>query len=250
MLILSWNVNGIRSAIKKGLKTLVDSKRYDIILLQEVKTDYIPLEIEDSGYLSYLFPSKAKKGYSGTATLSKSKPMSFRYGIGVEKFDSEGMVITLEFDGFYVVNVYFPHSRRDLSRLGFKLEFDEAMEKFSKELSKHKPVVIGGDFNVAHQDIDIARPKDNEGNAGFTREEREWFSRFLKSGYVDAYRLFVKDGGHYTWWTYRFNAKSNNIGWRIDYFVVSNGLKDSLNGAGILKDVLGSDHVPVYLDMN
>ncbi len=250
MLLLSWNVNGIRSAIKKDLKPVIDSKKYDVILIQESKADYVPIELSDSLYHPYVFFARAKKGYSGTMAFSKLEPLSVKYGIEEKKFDDEGRVLTLEFEEFYLVNAYFPNSRRDLSRLDFKGEFNERMLCFLEKLRKSKPVIVCGDFNVAHEDIDIARPKDNANNAGFTTEERAWFTSLIKHGYIDTYRAFVKDGGHYTWWTYRFDAKARNIGWRIDYFVTSNELKDRLTGAGILDKINGSDHVPIYLRLD
>ncbi len=249
MLLLSWNVNGIRSAIKKDLKTVFNCKKYDVILIQESKSDYIPIELSDSGYHPYVFFAKSKKGYSGTMSFSKSEPLTVRYGIGDKKFDDEGRVLTLEFKEFYLVNAYFPNSRRDLSRLDFKLEFNDKILHFLEDLRKVKPIVICGDFNVAHEEIDIARPKDNINNAGFTEIERAWFTSLLERGYTDTYRYFIKESGHYTWWSYRFDAKTRNIGWRIDYFVVSNELKNRLSAAGILDKINGSDHVPVYLEL-
>lgn len=248
MLLLSWNVNGIRSVLKKGLLSLVESGKYDVLMFQEAKADILPLEMHIDGYSPFIFSSKTRRGYSGTITLTKETPKSVIYGIDKEKFDDEGRVLTIELEKFYVVNAYFPNSRRDLSRLGFKLEFNKNLEKFLQRLREKKPVIIGGDFNVAHEEIDIARPKENVNNAGFTDQERASFTEFLKSGYCDSYRLFVKDGGHYTWWSYRANVRSKNIGWRIDYFVVSNDLEKRVKDAGISKDVLGSDHAPIYLE--
>jgi exodeoxyribonuclease-3 len=248
MRLLSWNVNGIRSALRSGLSPIIESAEYEAIMLQESKADVIPLDIRTNNYIPYVFTAK-KKGYSGTVTLTKTEPLSHIHGIGESKFDREGRVLTLEFKNFYLVNAYFPNSRRDLSRLSFKLEFDKKIEDFIEGLRAKKPIIICGDFNVAHQEIDIARPKSNTKNAGFTAEERAWFTDFLKKGYLDSYRLFVKEGGHYTWWSYRFDAKKRNIGWRIDYFVVSKELLNDVKGVGILTDVVGSDHVPVYIDI-
>ncbi len=249
MKIVSWNVNGIRSALKKGLYDFVEAGDYDLIMLQEIKNDSVPLQLSNLGYHAYMSPSH-KKGYSGTLSLTRRKPLSFGYGIGNNSFDSESRVITLEMGDFYVVNVYFPNSRRDLSRLDFKLKFDEAFKEFVDGLKAKKPVVVGGDFNVAHTELDIARPKDNEGNAGFTKEERGWFGSFLAAGYIDTYRMFVKDGGHYSWWTYRSDARERNIGWRIDYIVVSEEVRKAVKVADIFEDVSGSDHAPVYLELD
>ena len=249
MIILSWNINGIRSAAKKDLLPLITSHEYDILAFQEIKSDVLPLAIRSDDYEPFIFPSTTKKGYSGTLILTRIKPLSVIYGIGVDKFDSEGRVLTIELPSFYLINAYFPNSRRDLSRLKFKLEFDAAIESYMERLSNKKPVVLCGDLNVAHTELDIARPAENAGNAGFTPKERRWLTSLLKKGYLDTYRIFVKDGGHYTWWTYRFDARTKNIGWRIDYFLVSNGLKDRPAGAGILNNMTGSDHAPVWLEL-
>ncbi len=249
MRLLSWNVNGIRSALGKGLKPIVDSHEYDMLMFQEVKTDSLPLGVAYDPYTAYLFDAKARRGYSGVMTLTKRSPINVIYGIGLKKFDAEGRVITLEMPAFYVINAYFPNSRRDLSRLDFKIEFDRAFSVFADGLRKKKPVIICGDFNVAHEERDIARPKENEENAGFTRRERAWFTRFVRSGYTDAYRMFVSAGGNYTWWTYRFGAREKNIGWRIDYFLVSNDLCGKTAAAGILNNIKGSDHAPIYLEL-
>ncbi len=245
MELVSWNVNGIRSALKKGLLQFVNSEKYDVILLQEIKADKPPIEFSQK-YKAYINPAK-RKGYSGTMTLTKTEPLSVSYGIGIDKYDQEGRVITTEFKDFYVINVYFPNAQHGLVRLDYKLDFNDEFEKFTEKLRKKKPVIIGGDFNVAHEEIDIARPKDNVNNPGFTPQERDWMTHFLSLGYIDTYRMFVKEGGHYSWWTYRFNARAKNIGWRIDYFVVSKELENRVKKADILKDVYGSDHAPVYL---
>lgn len=249
MIVLSWNVNGLRSSLSKGLINFLKKGKYDIVMLQEIKTDVIPLSLNTLGYHSQMLPSM-RKGYSGTLSLTRQKPLSVAYGIREDKFDSESRVITVETDDFYAVNVYFPNSRRDLSRLNFKLEFDEKFEAFVQTLDKKKPVIIGGDFNTAHTELDIARPKENDGNAGFTPEEKAWMDDFLKSGYTDTYRLFNKTGGHYTWWTYRANARSKNIGWRIDYILVSNSLRKNVKSAGIYETVEGSDHAPIYVEID
>ncbi|MGC8969995.1 MAG: exodeoxyribonuclease III [Conexivisphaera sp.] len=248
MRIASWNINGIRSAMRKGLMDFL-GRGFDLVLLQEVKSDSVPLDLySGTGYNVYLNPSR-RRGYSGTMTLSKVRPLSVSYGMGDPVFDGEGRVITMELDEYYVINVYFPNAQEGLTRLGYKLEFDRKFEDFAQGLRSRKPLVIGGDFNVAHTELDIARPKENVNHAGFTPQEREWMTHFLSLGYVDTFRMFYSDGGHYTWWSYRFNARSRNVGWRIDYILVSEELRDRVKGAGILEDVLGSDHAPVWAEI-
>jgi len=244
--IVSWNVNGLRAALKKGLLNFVKSENADVYCFQEIKTNDAPLELEGAGYDLFLNPAR-KSGYSGTLTLTRVKPKAAFNGMGIPEFDEEGRVQVLEFDTLYVVNSYFPNAQHGLTRLGYKLKFDAAFAEFAEKLRSKKPLITCGDFNVAHQEIDIARPKDNEGNAGFTQEERNWMSEFLKKGYVDTFRLFVKDGGHYSWWSYRFNAREKNIGWRIDYFLVSSELLQRVLSSTILDSVDGSDHAPVEL---
>jgi exodeoxyribonuclease-3 len=245
MKLVSWNVAGLRACIAKGCLEFIKNEKADIYCFQEVKSEDVPF-IE--GYEVFNFPAK-KKGYSGTLIYSKHKPISVSYGLGEKDFDDEGRVIALEFEHFYFIGVYFPHSARDLSRLNFKLRFNKTFAEFCKKLGKKKPLVLAGDFNVAHRDIDLANPKQNMKNAGFTPQERLWFDDFLKSGYVDTFREFVKGPGNYTWWTYRFNARNRNIGWRIDYFVVSEALKNKVKSSKILKDVMGSDHCPIELEI-
>ena len=247
MRFLSWNVNGIRSALGKGLAELITSNEYDAIMMQEVKTEEVPALL-GSKYHSYLFPAE-KKGYSGVLTLAKKKPLSVTNGIGIEEFDKEGRVQTLEYEKFFLINAYFPNSRRDLSRLDYKLRFNSAVLDYFKRLNSIKPLVITGDFNVAHTELDIARSKENEGNAGFTKEERDWFSKLLDEGYVDTLRLFKKEKGNYSWWLFAFGARERNIGWRIDYFVVSKEIEELVKDAGILADRLGSDHAPVVVEI-
>ncbi|KAA8922049.1 MAG: exodeoxyribonuclease III [Thermoplasma sp.] len=244
---MSWNVNGLRAAVKNGAVSVLKGNDYFGIALQETKADNtnIPEEMYHLGYYLYNNPAK-KKGYSGTMSLVKEKPLGVSYGFESE----EGRILNLEFDKFYFINVYFPNSQHGLTRLDMKLDFDEKFLEYANELRKKKPLIICGDFNVAHEEIDIARPKDNENNAGFTKQERDWMTKFLNSGYIDTYRLFVKDGGHYSWWSYRFNARAKNIGWRIDYFVVSDDVKDRVKGADILENVTGSDHAPVTLEID
>ena len=241
--LISWNVNGIRAAKEEVLK-LIKIEKPDVIGFQEIKADEntIPKEFYDLGYLVEINPAE-KKGYSGTMSLAKKKPLAI-----LDDFeDNEGRVLALEFSDFYFINSYFPNSRRDLSRLDLKHEFNMRMLDYIKKLERKKPVAICGDFNVAHEEIDIARPKENVHNAGFTAEERSDMDLFIGSGLVDTFRIFNKEPGNYTWWSYMFNARNKNIGWRIDYFLISKKLKDKAISASILKDVKGSDHVPVKL---
>ncbi len=243
VILISWNVNGIRAAKEEALK-LIKSEKPDVIGFQEIKADEktIPKEFYDLGYEVEINPAE-KRGYSGTMSLAKKKPLAV-----LDDFeDNEGRVQTLEFSDFYFINSYFPNSRRDLSRLDLKREFNARMLDYIKKLERKKPVAICGDFNVAHEDIDIARPKENAHNAGFTAEERSDMDLFISSGLVDTFRIFNKEPGNYTWWSYMFNARNKNIGWRIDYFLISKKLKDKAVSASILKDVKGSDHVPVKL---
>ena len=248
MKIISWNVNGINSCIKKGLIDFMKKENADIYCFQEVKATK---EKMPQGLVDYHeFHSHAqKKGYSGVSVFSKIKPLSVIEGIGNKEFDSEGRTLTLEFDDFYLINVYFPHSSRELKRLDFKLEFNKLFLEFCKKLEKTKPIIIASDFNVAHKEIDLKNPKSNEKNAGFTIEERNWFDGFLNQGFIDSFREFVKEGENYTWWSYRNNARKRNIGWRIDYFILSKNLRDRLQKSDILKDILGSDHCPIGLEI-
>jgi exodeoxyribonuclease-3 len=249
--LVSWNVNGIRAAYRKGLVNFIQENGADIFCLQEIKANVedMPAELVNlEGYEKFFFPAE-KKGYSGTAVLTRLKPQNALYGMDDDIFDSEGRVITLEFEKFFLVNAYFPNSQHELKRLDFKVKFDNEIHEYLNALRSKKDVVVCGDFNVAHKEIDIANPKQNEGNAGFTHEERAWMDDFLNDGYVDTFRMFIKDGGHYTWWTYRFKARERNIGWRIDYFIVSEGMKENVKRSVILSEVKGSDHAPIQLDI-
>jgi len=242
MKILTWNVNGLRSLLDKGIpKEILE---FDIVMFQEIKTDTVPEELKTLGYEIFINPAK-RKGYSGTLTMSKVKPINVTYGIGHDEFDSEGRVISLEFKDYYVINAYFPNAQHGLTRLDYKLNFNSLIEKYLNNLSK--PKIICGDFNVAHKEIDIARPKDNINNPGFTQQERDWMTHFLDMGYVDAFRVFHKEPNRYSWWTYRFHAREKNIGWRIDYCVVSKDLLDRVKDCDILDKIYGSDHAPVYI---
>ncbi|AWR96395.1 exodeoxyribonuclease III [Acidianus sulfidivorans JP7] len=247
MRIISWNVNGLKAIMNKGFIDIVKSFDADILMFQEIKTSVVPLDLQSIGYQIFVFPAK-KKGYSGTMTLSRINPISVKYGIGVEDFDNEGRTITLEFQDYYVINSYFPNAGEELKRLDFKLEFDKKFEEYV--LGLNKPCIICGDFNVAHEEIDIARPKDNVNHAGFTPQERQWFSHFLTLGFIDTYRMFVKEGGHYSWWSYRFHAREKNIGWRIDYCVISKALESRVKKADILEKIQGSDHAPILLEIS
>ncbi len=245
MKFISWNVAGMKACVKKGCLDFLKSEKADIYCFQEVKSEDVPFL---EGYYAFNFPAK-KKGYSGTLIYTRYKPLSVAYGIGEKDFDDEGRTIAAEFEDFYLIGVYFPHSGRDLSRLNFKLRFDGVFAEFCSKLEKNKPLVILGDFNVAHTELDLANPKQNMKNAGFTPQERLWFDSFLKKGFADAFRVFTQEGGHYTWWTYRNNCRERNIGWRVDYSVVSSGLRKKLKRAWILRDVMGSDHCPIGLEM-
>jgi len=258
-------VNGIRAVLKKGFFEFLKKEKPDVLCLQEIKISDSAREKEEFSAqggpaLGWNFPGYAefwnsaeRPGYSGTAILVKSSKVhevkSNINGIGIDKFDKEGRVQTLEFDKFYLVNVYFPNANHELSRLGFKVEFNDKLLKYIKKLEKFKLVIITGDFNVAHEEIDLARPKDNIGNPGFTYEEREWMTKFLKSGFIDIFRYFYPERQEYTWWSYRFNARARNLGWRIDYFCVSAKFIKSIKNAHILNKVMGSDHCPIVVEL-
>jgi len=246
--LISWNVNGIRSVIKKGFLEFVKKHNPDVLCLQEIKAN---AEVAKTFFLNgyELFWNHAERpGYSGTAVFTKVKPQSVACGLGIEKHDSEGRVITVEYADFYLVNVYVPNSKRELERLPYRAkEWDVDFLKHLKKLEKKKPVIFCGDMNVAHKEIDLTYPKANVNNHGFTPEERAGFDNIVKAGFIDTFREFHQDGGHYTWWSPMSNCRAKNIGWRIDYFCVSASLKPRLKESTILKDVLGSDHCPVEL---
>ena len=241
----------MRATLNKGLPEFIEEQNAEVYCLQEIKIGDEDLKklIPDLPFKGYqLFWSSAEqKGRHGVMMLVKEKPADVIVGIGDKKFDNEGRTITIENDDFYVVNTYFPNAGRELDRLNFKLDFNNKYEKFITKLSKEKPVIMTGDFNVAHKEIDLANPRQNEMNAGFTKEERAWFDQFLNKGNIDTFREFEKEPDHYTWWTYRFGARENNIGWRIDYFVTTPDLKKEIKESSILKDVYGSDHAPIQL---
>lgn len=246
--IMSWNVNGIRAAAKSGIADEIAKLNPGYICLQEIKSDErtVPIEISSLGYHIFLNPA-LRKGYSGTMILARTRPDSIITGIGIDEFDTEGRVMAIETNSFWLVNAYFPNSQRDLKRLDYKLRFDREFSNFCKKIGMEKSIIICGDLNVAHEDIDIARPDDNRNNAGFTSQEREWMSQFLDSGFIDTFRLFNKESGHYSWWSYRFNARERNIGWRLDYFLVSNAMSKNVISSEILQGIMGSDHAPVRL---
>ncbi|OIO34570.1 MAG: exodeoxyribonuclease III [Candidatus Omnitrophica bacterium CG1_02_40_15] len=249
MNLISWNVNGINACARKGLLGFIKKEDADVYCFQELKSyeGNVDKSLLNIGGYNAFWLFAEKKGYSGVAACSRIKPLSVTKGIGDKEIDKEGRVLTLEFKNFFLINAYFPHSGRSLERLGFKLHFNRLFLEFCQRLRKKKPILIASDFNVAHKEIDLANPRQNEKNAGFTIEEREWFTEFLKQGYIDSFREFTKEPGHYTWWTYRFNARARNIGWRVDYFVISSELKKQLLSSEILDKVIGSDHCPIRL---
>ncbi len=244
MKIISWNVNGIRAVLKKGFLDFVKKENPDILCIQETKAHPAQVDKILDNYEHHYWHSAEKKGYSGTAIFSKVEPMSVIYGDGPMN-DNEGRVITLEFKDYYLLTVYTPNSKRALERLDYRQEWDKNFLKFLKKLEKTKPVIFCGDLNVAHKEIDLARPDSNHHSAGFTKEERKGFENFLNAGYIDTFREFNKEPDNYTWWTYMFKARERNVGWRIDYFCVSKILKKKLKDAFILPKVMGSDHCPV-----
>ncbi len=249
MKIISWNVNGIRAAIKKGFYDFMENENPDIICLQETKAhkDQVDLKLPDYPY--QFWNSAIKKGYSGTAIFSKVEPLNYINDIGIEIHDQEGRVITLEFEEFFLVTVYTPNSKRELLRLDYRIDWDADFLNFVKELEKKKPVIFCGDLNVAHTEIDLKNPKTNHFNPGFTDQERQGFTNIVESGFIDTFREFTKDGGHYTWWSYMFQARMKDIGWRIDYFCISKILREKLLSSTILKEVMGSDHCPVMIEI-
>ncbi len=245
MKLISWNVNGLRACVGKNFMDFFHEIDADIFCIQESKLQEGQIELDLPGYHQY-WNYAEKKGYSGTAIFTKQEPLSVSYGIGIEEHDKEGRVITLEFEKFYMITVYTPNSQNELARLPYRMEWEDAFLAYLKKLEETKPVVFCGDLNVAHKEIDLKNPKTNRKNAGFTDEEREKFSILLSNGFIDTFLHFYPDAeGIYSWWSYRFQARAKNAGWRIDYFVVSECLKDSLKGAHIHTDILGSDHCPV-----
>lgn len=247
MKLISWNVNGIRACIQKGFLDFFETEDCDCFCLQETKLQEGQLELDLPGYHQF-WSYAEKKGYSGTAIFSKSSPLYCTYGIGREDLDHEGRVITLEFPEFYLVTCYTPNAQRGLARIDHRMNWEDAFLQYLTGLDKNKPVILCGDLNVAHQEIDLKNPSSNRGNAGFSDQERQCFTRLLESGFTDSFRYLNPDAtGAYTWWSYMFNARQNNAGWRIDYFLVSNRIADKIQTAPIYADVLGSDHCPIGL---
>ena len=249
MKLISWNVNGLRACMDKGFPDFFKDVDADIFCLQETKLQKGQISLDLPGYNQY-WNYAQKKGYSGTAIFSKKEPLSVSYGMGIEKHDQEGRLITLEFENFYMITVYTPNSQDELKRLDYRMEWEDDFLKYLKTLERMKPVIVCGDLNVAHKEIDLKNPKTNRKNAGFTDEERNKFSKLLDSGFTDTFRYFYPDlEGAYSWWSYRFKAREKNAGWRIDYFLTSQSLDSSLKDAVIYKDIFGSDHCPVGLEI-
>ena len=254
MKLVSWNVNGLRAVITKGFEDFFKSINADIFCIQETKMQQEQLDEKImkifQGYNTY-FNSAEKKGYSGTAIITRNKPLNVTYGIGIEEHDKEGRVITLEFDNFYMVDCYTPNSKRELERLDYRMVWEDAFRNYLMELNKIKPVIMCGDLNVAHKEIDLKNPKTNHRNAGFTDEERNKMTELLEAGFTDSFRYMYPDKeDSYTWWSYMFKAREKNVGWRIDYFVVSNDIKEKIQDSYIYSEIYGSDHCPIGLEID
>lgn len=256
--IYSWNINGIRAVVRNGFGIFLKKKKPDILCLQEVKINNISREKEKFDFEKYeeFWNSAERPGYAGTAIfvlidfIKKNPVLKIKNGIGIKDFDFEGRVQTLEFKKFFLVNAYFPNTKHDLSRLDFKIKFNNAILKYLKKLEKTKPIILTGDLNVAHNEIDLTNPKSNEGNAGFHPKERSWMTKFLESGFTDTYRKLHPKKIQYSWWSYKFKARARNIGWRIDYFCVSKKLKNKIKKAEIHDEIIGSDHCPVSISID
>ena len=247
MKLISWNVNGLRACMGKGFLDFLKASDADIVCLQETKMQREQADFIIDGYEEY-WNSAEKKGYSGTAVFTKKPPLSVSYGIGIPEHDTEGRVITAEFPDFFLVNVYTPNSQQELARLPYRMQWEDAFRDYLKTLDQKKPLIVCGDMNVAHEEIDLKNPKTNRKNAGFTDEERQKMTELLSSGFIDTFRLLHPDTeGVYSWWSYRFHAREKNAGWRIDYFLVSDRLKDRVSDSRIDTDVFGSDHCPIEL---
>lgn len=250
--MISWNVNGLRACVQKGFKDYFMQTDADIFCVQETKLQEGQIDLSDilSGYHAY-WNYAEKKGYSGVAVFTKKEPISVRYGMNIPEHDTEGRLITAEFHDYYLLTCYTPNSQNELKRLSYRMEWENDIKSYISDLEKTKPVILCGDLNVAHEEIDLKNPKTNRQNAGFSDEERAKMTELLDSGHIDTFRYFYPDAeGEYSWWSYRFNARANNAGWRIDYFIVSNSLKDRLVSASIHRDIMGSDHCPVELIIN
>ncbi len=247
MKLISWNVNGLRAVVKKGFEESFNTLDADAFCLQETKLQEGQIDLELPGYAQY-WNYADKKGYSGTAIFTRIKPLSVSYGLGIDEHDHEGRVITLEYEDFYLITVYTPNSKDGLARLPYRMVWEDDFRAYLKALETKKPVVVCGDLNVAHQEIDLKNPKTNRKNAGFSDEERAKMTELLDAGFIDTFRYFYPEAeGEYSWWSYRFNARKNNAGWRIDYFLTSESLKDRLVEAKIHQEIFGSDHCPVEL---
>ena len=250
MKLISWNVNGIRACINKGFKDFFNEIDSDIFCIQETKCQKDQIDLEFEGYTSY-WNSAEKKGYSGTAIFTKQKPISVTYGIGIEEHDKEGRVITLEFEKFYMINIYTPNSKRELERLEYRQIWEYEIRKYMLKLNENKPVIMCGDLNVAHKEIDLKNPKTNRHNAGFTDEERNKMTELLDAGFVDTFRvLYPEKENAYSWWSYMGHAREKNVGWRIDYFIVSKSIENCIKEAKIHSEIFGSDHCPVELEID
>jgi exodeoxyribonuclease-3 len=250
MRLVSWNVNGIRACLGKGFMEFFDNADADIFCIQETKVQQGQVQLDLDGYYQY-WNYAVKKGYSGTALFSKQKPLSVVDGIGINEHDNEGRVLTAEYDTFYLVNVYTPNSQRGLARLDYRMQWEDDFRKYLLNLNNTKPVIICGDLNVAHNEIDLKNPSSNRQNAGFSDEEREKMTILLQSGFTDSFRYLYPDKTDaYTWWSYMFKSRERNVGWRIDYFIVADNINDKITEAGMHPDVLGSDHCPVFLKID
>ena len=250
MKLISWNVNGIRACITKGFKEFFKTANADIFCIQETKCQKGQVELEFEGYKSY-WNSAEKKGYSGTAIFTKKEPLNVTYGIGIEEHDKEGRVITLEYEKFYMVNIYTPNSKRELERLEYRQIWEDEIRKYLLKLNETKPVIMCGDLNVAHEEIDLKNPKTNHRSAGFTDEERNKMTELLQAGFIDSFRyLYPTQENIYSWWSYMRKAREKNVGWRIDYFIVSKDIENEIKEAKIDTDILGSDHCPVELEID
>ena len=248
MKLISWNVNGIRACLNKGFSDFFKEVNADIFCLQETKCQPEQINLEFEGYTSY-WNSAERKGYSGTAIFTKKQPVNVTYGIGIEEHDKEGRIITLEFENFYLVTNYTPNAKRELERLDYRMVWEDEIRKYLLELNKKKPVIMCGDLNVAHEEIDLKNPKTNKGNAGFTNEEREKMTELLNAGFIDSYRYLYPEKIEYSWWSDMGHAREKNVGWRIDYFIVSNDFRENIKDATIYTEILGSDHCPVGLEI-
>ena len=248
MKFISWNVNGFRSCLTKGFPEFFADANADFFCIQETKMQPGQAEFAPEGYHCYWY-SAEKKGYSGTAVFTKHEPLSVRYGLGIEEHDTEGRAITLEYENFYLLCVYTPNAQRELARLDYRMKWEDALRAYMVELDKKKPVIYCGDLNVAHEEIDLKNPKSNHHSAGFSDEERGKFTELLASGFADTFRSLYPDTVKYTWWSYMFKSREKNVGWRIDYFVVSNRLMPQLKDSFILNEIEGSDHCPVGIDI-